>query len=180
MKEVLILLYWLLSFLLIRHANRLWKFKAISRLQDIQLQVIISLLWLSAVLCTNQGELWIGWGCLLGAVGYKFWVDFRLWQRAASGIEYPCVVAKSGIISSGYLWTLMSSVPVVIVKCFNGKIPSENEYYWCRVLKFSFFSAKVEVELLSKMDWGEKEAYFAAKRIRDKRLKLANFFNSKK
>ena len=39
--KLVVLMYVLLAFFMVRYANKLWAFKAMSRLQDIQMQIML-------------------------------------------------------------------------------------------------------------------------------------------
>ncbi len=175
MKEVIILLYVVLSICLVNFANRLWLAKALPRLQDIQVQIVLLVFW--AMFSGFRANLMIGWVCFVAAFGYKFWIDFRLWHRAKTGAMYPCLVAETKEKLKGKLITTLSVIPVEIVQTLNDEKPEANETYWCRVLKASLWSARVEVELLDKMNWGESVQYFASHKEKSKKFNLANFIN---
>ena len=98
---------------------------------------------------------------------YKFWIDIRLWRRAKSGLRYPCLLLQKGDgIVRGMMVTHVSNIPVIAVQMLS-HYPQEGEYYWCRVVRYSFWSARVEVELLEKMDWGEKEKFLVSRKLRN-------------
>ena len=150
--KLVVLMYVLLAFFMVRYANKLWAFKAMSRLQDIQMQ---------------QLSAWPGLFCFAAAAVYKFWIDLRLWRRAKSGLRYPCLLLQKGDgIVRGMMVTHVSNIPVIAVQMLS-HYPQEGEYYWCRVVRYSFWSARVEVELLEKMDWGEKEKFLVSRKLRN-------------
>ena len=165
--KLVVLMYVLLAFFMVRYANKLWAFKAMSRLQDIQMQIMLFGLWVVVMLYSQQLSAWPGLFCFAAAAVYKFWIDIRLWRRAKSGLRYPCLLLQKGDgIVRGMMVTHVSNIPVIAVQMLC-HYPQEGEYYWCRVVRYSFWSARVEVELLEKMDWREKEKFLVSRKLRN-------------
>ena len=52
--KLVVLMYVLLAFFMVRYANKLWAFKAMSRLQDIQMQIMLFGLWVVVMLYSQQ------------------------------------------------------------------------------------------------------------------------------
>ena len=52
--KLVVLMYVLLAFFMVRYANKLWAFKAMSRLQDIQMQIMLFGLWVVIMLYSQQ------------------------------------------------------------------------------------------------------------------------------
>lgn len=172
MNPIVILIYWAVAGVIVWLANQFWLAKSLPRMQDIRVQFCLFLVWGLLFSAKN----FIGWVAIIAALCYKFWVDFRLWHRAKTGAMYPCIVDKIDDELRGRILTHLTIIPVVIVQTLNDKKPEEKQTYWCRVLKYSVLSTRVEVELLEKMDWGESSQYFASKKRRSKKLNLASFF----
>ena len=76
--KLVVLMYVLLAFFMVRYANKLWAFKAMSRLQDIQMQIMLFGLWVVVMLYSQQLSAWPGLFCFAAAAVYKFWIDIRL------------------------------------------------------------------------------------------------------
>ncbi len=172
MNPIVILIYWAVAGVIVWLANQFWLAKSLPRMQDIRVQFGLTLVWVLLFSSKN----FIGWVAIIAALCYKFWVDFRLWHRAKTGAMYPCIVDKIDDELRGRILTHLTIIPVVIVQTLNDEKPEEKQTYWCRVLKYSVLSTRVEVELLEKMDWGETVHYFASKKQKSKKLNLANFF----
>lgn len=95
--KLVVLMYVLLAFFMVRYANKLWAFKAMSRLQDIQMQIMLFGLWVVVMhLIRSSCRLGRGCFCFAAAAVYKFWIDIRLWRRAKSGLRYPCLLLQKG------------------------------------------------------------------------------------
>lgn len=172
MDQIIIVIYWIVAGVIVWIANRFWLAKSLPRMQDIRMQFVLILVWVLLF----SAKIFIGWIALILAFCYKFWIDFRLWHRAKTGAMYPCIVDKSDDVLKGRILTHLTVVPVVIVQTLNDEKPEEKQTYWCRVLKYSVLSTRVEVELLEKMNMGDTIHCFASKKQRSKKLNLANFF----